>query len=230
MIQNISCFFTSHLGVTRSDEYQEAFVLSLVKEYIKKETTILVPVFQATSDIATQCAYRLAREADPDGQRTVGVLTKMDRIVDHPSDDEKHYELSFLVKGGEQQLANGACVIRNPSGIEIHEDPDELENETIRALKQHIIWRDVPSDRFGLQNLAMTLNDLQRNAHERSLPKIRSFLEDRKSEFEEKLNALPLPSDGIHYLASKIMNTQVPLPAAVMGMMICTYFYNVFLV
>ncbi|CAB5395674.1 unnamed protein product [Rhizophagus irregularis] len=57
-----------------------------------------MPVFQATSGIDTQCAYRLAREADPTGQRTVGVLTKMDRIVDYPNDDEKHLELATLVK------------------------------------------------------------------------------------------------------------------------------------
>ncbi|CAB4409795.1 unnamed protein product [Rhizophagus irregularis] len=222
-------------GVTRSDEDNEVFVLSLVKEYIKKETTILVPVFQATSDIATQCAYRLAREADPDGQRTVGVLTKMDRIVDYPCDDEKHLELATLVKGqGEHQLVNGSYVIRNLSSVsEIHEDPEELEKETIRKLKQHIIWEDVPFDRFGLQNLTMKLSYLQRKAHKRSLPKVRSFLEDRRSEFQEKLNELPLPSDGnpmIHYLSSIIMNTQIPLPAAIMGTMICMYFYNVFLV
>ncbi|CAB5395673.1 unnamed protein product [Rhizophagus irregularis] len=121
-------------GITRSDENNEAFVLSLVNEYIKKESTILVPVFQATSDIATQCACRLARETDPNGQRTVGVLTKMDRIVDHQSDDEKHLELATLVKG--QGLVNGTYVIRNPSSVlsEIHEDPDELEKETIRNL------------------------------------------------------------------------------------------------
>ncbi|RGB38378.1 P-loop containing nucleoside triphosphate hydrolase protein [Rhizophagus diaphanus] len=214
-------------GITRSDENNEAFVLSLVNEYIKKESTILVPVFQATSDIATQCACRLARETDPNGQRTVGVLTKIDRIVDHQSDDEKHLELATLVKG--QGLVNGTYVIRNPSSVrsEIHEDPDELEKETIRKLKQHIIWEDVPFDRFGLQNLTMKLSDLQRKEHKRSLPKIRSFLEDRRSEFEEKLNALPLPLDTnsiTHYLSNKVMNTQVPLLAAIAGTIVCMYF------
>ncbi|CAB4374220.1 unnamed protein product [Rhizophagus irregularis] len=184
-------------GVVRNDESHEQFVLSLVKEYIKKESAILVPIFQATSDIATQCAYRLAREADPTGQRTVGVLTKMDRIVDYPNDDDKHLELSTLVKGqGEHKLVNGTYVIRNPTNSEMREDPDELEKATVRALKQNRIWREVPSDRFGLQNLTIKLSDLQRKAHERTWPRIHPFLEDRRSEFQEKLNALPLPPDG----------------------------------
>ena len=141
-----------------------------MKEYIRKESAILVPIFQATSDIATQCAYRLAREADPSGQRTVGVLTKMDRIIDYyPDDIEKHHELSTLVKGqGEHKLVNGFYVIINSSSVhlELHEGLDEIEKATIRALKQHRIWKDVPSDRFGLQNLTIKLIDL---VHERSL-------------------------------------------------------------
>ncbi|CAB4480226.1 P-loop containing nucleoside triphosphate hydrolase protein [Rhizophagus irregularis] len=157
-------------GVVRNDESYENFALSLIKEYTKKETTILMPVFQATSGIDTQCAYRLAREADPTGQRTVGVLTKMDRIVDYPNDDEKHLELATLVKGqGEHKLVNGTYVIRNPTNSENYVDPDELEKETIRALKQLRIWRDIPHDRYGLQFLTIKLSELHRNLRERSL-------------------------------------------------------------
>ncbi|CAB4409799.1 unnamed protein product [Rhizophagus irregularis] len=124
----------------------------------------------ATSGIDTQCAYRLAREADPTGQRTVGVLTKMDRIVDYPNDDEKHLELATIVKGqGEHKLVNGTYVIRNPTNSENYVDPDELEKETIRALKQLRIWRDIPHDRYGLQFLTIKLSELHRNLRERSL-------------------------------------------------------------
>ncbi|GBB98740.1 hypothetical protein RclHR1_03300020 [Rhizophagus clarus] len=198
----------------RPKEVDFAIITDLDKSEIEKKLREAQRYAQnpTTSDIATQCAYRLAREADPDGQRTVGVLT----IIDHPSDDEKHYELSL----------NGTYVIRNPSRSEIYEDPEKLENETIREIKQHIIWKDVPSDRFGLQNLTMKLSDLKGKAHKRSLPKIRSFLEDRRSEFEEKLNKLPSNVTIIRYLGS----IQIPLPAAIMGMMICMYFYKVFLV
>ncbi|RGB38374.1 P-loop containing nucleoside triphosphate hydrolase protein [Rhizophagus diaphanus] len=155
-------------GVVRNDESHEIFVLSLIKDYIKKESAILVPIFPATSDINTQCAHRLVREADPTGQRTVAVLTKMDRIVDvdYPCDDEKHLELATLVKGqGEHQLVNGTYVIRNPTNSEIHEDPDELEIETIKALKQIRIWKDVPSDRYGLHNLTIKLYERVRTCY-----------------------------------------------------------------
>ncbi|CAB4409794.1 unnamed protein product [Rhizophagus irregularis] len=157
-------------GVVRNDESHEQFVLSLVKEYIKKESAILVPIFQATSDINMQCAHRLAREADPTGQRTVGVLTKMDRIVDvdYPCDDEIHLERAIFVNGqGENKLVNGTYVIRNPTNSEMREDPDELEKETIKDLKQIRIWRKVPSDRFGLHNLIIKLYERVRTCCEK---------------------------------------------------------------
>ncbi|CAG8460533.1 2613_t:CDS:2 [Funneliformis caledonium] len=182
--------------IVRNHEEHENFVLSLVKEYIKKESAILLPIFQATSDIATQCAWRLAREADPSGKRTVGVLTKIDRIIDYSQDDEKHVELATLVKGkGEHQITNGVYIIRNPTIGDSH-NPDELEAITIRTLKQHRIWREVPANRFGLQNLIMKLSELQGQAHERSWPHIRPLLEECRDDFEEKLRSLPHKPGG----------------------------------
>ncbi|CAJ0769461.1 12427_t:CDS:2, partial [Entrophospora sp. SA101] len=92
-------------GIIRDNQENEDFVISLVKEYINKDTTILLPIFQATADIATQSAWKLAKEADPSGKRTVGVLTKIDQISD---DEIKHKALANFVEGkGEHQLVNG---------------------------------------------------------------------------------------------------------------------------
>ncbi|CAI2166175.1 6986_t:CDS:2 [Funneliformis geosporum] len=179
-------------GIVRNVEDNEKFVIALVKEYIKRDSAILVPIFQATSDIATQCAWRLAREADPNGLRTVGALTKIDRIIDYPNDDEKHLELANLVKGkGDHQIVNGVYVIRNRSSVEPDDADDTLENDTIRELKKHKTWKDVPINRFGLQYLVMKLSELQGQAHKRSWPRISPLLETSRDDYEERLNSLP---------------------------------------
>ncbi|CAI2173238.1 12815_t:CDS:2 [Funneliformis geosporum] len=179
-------------GIVRNNEENENFLISLVEEYIRRESAILVPIFAATSDIATQCAWRLACKADPDGMRTVGALTKIDRIIDYTNDEEKQLELANLVKGkGEHQIVNGVYVIRNRSSVEPEGSDDSLENEIIKELKKHRTWKDVPINRFGLPNLVMKLSELQGEAHKRSWPYINPLLEKSRNDFEERLIKLP---------------------------------------
>jgi hypothetical protein len=50
----------------------------MVSSYIEKPNSIILAVSPANQDIATSDALRLARSFDPNGERTVGVLTKLD--------------------------------------------------------------------------------------------------------------------------------------------------------
>lgn len=50
----------------------------MVKQYIKGDNAIILAVSPANADLATSDALRMAREVDPNGDRTIGVLTKLD--------------------------------------------------------------------------------------------------------------------------------------------------------
>lgn len=50
----------------------------MVKKYIKGDNAIILAVSPANADLATSDALRMAREVDPSGDRTIGVLTKLD--------------------------------------------------------------------------------------------------------------------------------------------------------
>ena len=50
----------------------------MARAYIKGENAIILAVSPANADIATSDGIRLAREVDPAGERTIGVLTKLD--------------------------------------------------------------------------------------------------------------------------------------------------------
>ncbi|XP_075053380.1 interferon-induced GTP-binding protein Mx3-like [Mixophyes fleayi] len=52
----------------------------LIKKYIEKQETICLVVVPCNVDIATTEALDMAREVDPGGERTVGILTKPDLI------------------------------------------------------------------------------------------------------------------------------------------------------
>lgn len=50
----------------------------MVRSYVTTETAVILAVTPANADLATSDALRLARDVDPGGDRTIGVLTKLD--------------------------------------------------------------------------------------------------------------------------------------------------------
>ncbi|XP_077223193.1 dynamin-related protein 3A-like isoform X2 [Tasmannia lanceolata] len=56
----------------------EARVRTMILSYIKHQTCIILAVTPANSDLANSDALQMARIADPDGSRTIGVITKLD--------------------------------------------------------------------------------------------------------------------------------------------------------
>lgn len=76
-----------------------------------QENTIIVQCLQADEDVETQAIRQMAREADPDGKRTVGVLTKPDKI----ETDCEGTPLEILLGQGPHQLALGYYVVRTPN-------------------------------------------------------------------------------------------------------------------
>ncbi|KAI0082872.1 hypothetical protein K474DRAFT_1655054 [Panus rudis PR-1116 ss-1] len=56
----------------------EKQIREMVLKYINKPACIILAVTAANTDLANSDGLKLAREVDPEGQRTVGVLTKID--------------------------------------------------------------------------------------------------------------------------------------------------------
>ena len=57
----------------------------MIMHYIEKPNTLILAVTPANTDFATSDAINLARTVDPDGQRTLAVITKLD-IMDGGTD------------------------------------------------------------------------------------------------------------------------------------------------
>ena len=53
--------------------------------HYRRDTCLILAVTPANSDLATSDALKLAREMDPQGLRTIGVLTKID-LMDEGTD------------------------------------------------------------------------------------------------------------------------------------------------
>eukprot|EP01105_Mastigella_eilhardi_P006334 TRINITY_DN1794_c0_g1_i1.p1 TRINITY_DN1794_c0_g1~~TRINITY_DN1794_c0_g1_i1.p1 ORF type:complete len:672 (-),score=198.86 TRINITY_DN1794_c0_g1_i1:1220-3235(-) len=56
----------------------ETLVRGMILQFIQKPNAIILAVSAANSDISNSDALQLAREVDPEGRRTLGVITKVD--------------------------------------------------------------------------------------------------------------------------------------------------------
>ena len=56
----------------------EEQIRNMILEFISKEGCLILAVSPANSDLANSDALKLAREVDPQGNRTIGVITKLD--------------------------------------------------------------------------------------------------------------------------------------------------------
>ncbi len=53
-------------------------IRSLLAKYIANPNSIILAVSPANADIATSESLKIARDVDPDGRRTLAVVTKLD--------------------------------------------------------------------------------------------------------------------------------------------------------
>src|SRR5438034_10826177 len=96
-------FRTASEGLTTVSDI--ALVKRMVGRFIKNDRTIILAVIPANVDIATQEILSMAKEVDPHGQRTLGVVTKPD-LVDKGAEGD----VLDLVRGKKQKLDRKSVV------------------------------------------------------------------------------------------------------------------------
>lgn len=79
-------------GITKipiGDEQEdiEAQTKNLALKYIRKENCLILAVTPANVSLVISDALQLAHEVDPDGNRTIGVITKCDKMDEYGVDD-----------------------------------------------------------------------------------------------------------------------------------------------
>lgn len=63
----------------------EQQIREMIMNYVSNPNSIILAVSSANTDFSTSEALKLARDADPDGRRTLAVVTKLD-LMDHGTD------------------------------------------------------------------------------------------------------------------------------------------------
>lgn len=158
-------------------------VKGMVKRYINESRTIILAVVPCNGDIANQKILTYAKEADPEGKRTLGVLTKPDLAVEEATKGV----VVDLVLGKRRDLQLGYCVVKNRGADDTSSSPEERDLQEKNFFAQ-APWTKLPKDRVGIRALRIRLAQLLADRTKSEFPKVRSELAVKKKEYEALLN------------------------------------------
>ncbi|RHZ78965.1 hypothetical protein Glove_153g48 [Diversispora epigaea] len=180
-------------GIIRHTEKAEDrkfinLIEELVKEYIKKEQSIIIATITCRDEIDNQAIVTLAKEADPAGRRTLGVLTKPDTI-----EAATHEIWLKILKGEAHKLSLGYYVVKNPNKMQLTNQItfEEAREEEEYFFKREDPWKNLRSDRIGVKRLQLKLSELLIQAIKRDLPKISREAQEKLEEIRLELVNVP---------------------------------------
>lgn len=154
---------------------------SLILEYIQRPNCIILAVSPANVDLVNSESLKLARQVDPTGKRTVGVLSKLDLM------DQGTNALDIL-KGNVYPLKLGFIGVVNRSQQDIQDN--KLLEESLKAEQQffanHPAYRSFAS-KCGTRYLSLTLNKILMNHIRERLPDIKAKLNTLMGQTEQEL-------------------------------------------
>ena len=139
----------------------------------------------ANQDISTSEGLSLAKTLDPDGQRTIGVLTKID-IMDAGTDARK------VLLGSEISLRLGYIAVKNRSQMDLNNAmkvTDALEKEK-NFFSSHKVYSSMSSSYFGIENLTNKLKIILNNHIRATLPSIKNEISEKIISYDKELKNL----------------------------------------
>jgi len=155
----------------------------LVRDFIEKPNCIILAISPANVDLANSDSLRLARKIDPQGRRTIGVLTKLDLM------DAGTNALDIL-NGRVYPLKLGFIGVVNRSQQDIlsNKPMDQALDDEMEFFKSHPGYRNI-AHRCGTKYLARTLNQVLMNHIRDKLPDMKARLNTLMGQTQQELNA-----------------------------------------
>ncbi|XP_068081671.1 dynamin isoform X3 [Anabrus simplex] len=149
----------------------EAQIKSMIMQFITRENTLILAVTPANTDLANSDALKLAKEVDPAGIRTIGVITKLD-LMDDGTDARDILENKLL------PLRRGyiGVVNRSQKDIEGRKDIKAALAAERKFFLSHPSYRHI-ADRLGTPYLQRILNQQLTNHIRDTLPGLRDKLQ-----------------------------------------------------
>ncbi|KAG1931671.1 dynamin-1 [Pimephales promelas] len=157
-------------------------IRDMLMQFVTKDNCLLLAVSPANSDLANSDALKIAKEVDPQGQRTIGVITKLD-LMDEGTDARDILENKLL------PLRRGyiGVVNRSQKDIDGKKDINAAMAAERKFFLSHPSYRHL-ADRMGTPFLQKTLNQQLTNHIRDTLPALRAKLQSQVLSIEKEVD------------------------------------------
>nr|KYP58705.1 Dynamin-related protein 5A [Cajanus cajan] len=159
----------------------------MVRSYIEKPNCIILAISPANQDLATSDAIKISREVDPTGDRTIGVLTKIDLM-------DKGTDAVDILEGRAYRLKFPWIGVVNRSQADINKNVDMIaarrrEREYFNSSPEYKHL----AHRMGSEHLGKMLSKHLETVIKSKIPGIQSLINKTISELETELTRLGKP-------------------------------------
>ena len=144
-----------------------AMVRNMILSYMQNKRSVMLAVIPANVDIGTQEILEMAEQCDPEGQRTLGVLTKPDLV-----DKGAEQDVISIIDGKSHALNLGWCVVRNSGQQELKDSSADRHGREKAFFTMEEPWKKVAKDRAGIKALQIRLVEILGELIRREFPNV----------------------------------------------------------
>jgi GTPase SAR1 family protein len=170
-------------GLIHSDNKQQSptdveLISDLVRSYMKNPRSIILAVVTAKNDYALQIILKRAKEVDPKGLRTLGLVTKPDTL---PRGSDSEADFINLASNDNIHFRLGWHIVKNRD-YDSRQSSGEERDESEKKFFSEGVWKELPQDMVGVGSLRERLSKILMEQIKRYLP---NLMEDMQSNIEE---------------------------------------------
>lgn len=166
----------------------------LILSYVKQSNSIILAVVPANTDPSTCECLQIAKKLDPEGIRTIAVVTKLDII-----DDGTLQDTTELLLGNRIPVKLGIVGVVNRS------QKDTVENKSMEAAlesEENFLKKFYPDihKKHGKKALARTLQSVLIEHIKNVYPQLKERLDEMKTKLERKMLTLTTPDNNVSFI------------------------------
>ena len=182
----------------------ELQIRQMISEFIEKDSCLILAVTPANIDIANSDALQMAKQFDPTGDRTIGVLTKLDLMDEGTDALDILTNKIFPLKHGFVGVVN-----RSQKDIDSNKDVMSALKKEKDWFNMHLVYNSLGTQ-CGTQFLREKLRKTLIHHIHQYMPSLKSRLSQKISSLEKELAIMNAPFKNLDPTGTNLDFTNNP--------------------